>query len=142
MRSRKYESHSAAQQVNPPHHHQLEEPMKKYYKNAGHSIPGIDDGWAIYGKAKDSPPELLAVVDTRTMADRLIALLKQGQQPQSDFTLNELSSTYVDAKDRFVVSLIVGYNTKNDGSGVTTPQEAVGAALALTTDEGSSGTQW
>ena len=112
--------------------------MKKYYKNSGHSIPGIDDGWAIYGKTKDSPPELLAVVDTETMADGLIELLKQGQQPQPDFTLNELGSTYVDEGDRFIVSLIVSY----DGKDVKTPQEAVAAALALTTDDNSDDTQW
>ena len=53
---------------------------------------------------------------------------------------HEIKTIYVGPKDRFVVSLIVGY-TEHDG-GVATPKEAARAALQLTRDEGSSGTYW
>ena len=59
--------------------------------------------------------------------------------PVPEFQLAELGSTYADADDRFVVSLIVGYGEKDD---VSTPQQAVGAALGLTTDDDSPDTQW
>lgn len=55
------------------------------------------------------------------------------------FSLGEVGSIYVDRRDRFVVSLVVGYGRQD---GVKTPIEALQAALELTTDEGSSGTHW
>ena len=51
----------------------------------------------------------------------------------------ELGNTYVGNRDRFVVSLVVGY-AEDDGP--TTPEQAVKAAIELTTDEGSYSTHW
>lgn len=48
--------------------------------------------------------------------------------------------TYTDPQDRFVVSLIASYDPDRDA--VTSDVEAVAAALRLTRDEGSRGTQW
>lgn len=50
-----------------------------------------------------------------------------------------MTSHYVSEKDRYVVSLIVGYG---DGDGVSSPEEAAFYALELTRDGGCSGTQW
>ncbi len=55
------------------------------------------------------------------------------------FTLDELGNTYVGPKDRFVVSLLVGYG---EDEGVATAAEAGHAALQLTRDEGSPDTHW
>lgn len=55
---------------------------------------------------------------------------------------HETSSIYVDPRDRFVVSLIVGYDDDADGSNVQSPKEAAHYALKLTTDEASDGTFW
>jgi hypothetical protein len=51
----------------------------------------------------------------------------------------EVSTIYVSDRDRYIVSLIVGYG---DGDGVTSPHEAADFALQLTTDEGSRDTVW
>lgn len=59
----------------------------------------------------------------------------------SAFVREEVDSIYVDAKERFVVSLIVGYGDETDDQ-PTTAQQAGHWALELTRDEGSSGTQW
>lgn len=56
------------------------------------------------------------------------------------FNTEELESTYVDPDDRFVVSLLVGYNPA-DGH-VLTVEEAANAALQLTHDGDSGGTNW
>jgi len=64
----------------------------------------------------------------------------QPPEQRHNFTLAELGNTYVDDTDRFIVSLIVGYGA--DSPAVKTPQQAVGAALELTTDEGSYDTHW
>lgn len=64
----------------------------------------------------------------------------------------KVDSIYVADNDRFVVSLIVGYsdddldNDENEGYAALSDEEkalvAARWALALTTDEGSHGTQW
>jgi hypothetical protein len=59
--------------------------------------------------------------------------------PSEPFARHEVSSCYVDPDARFVVALIVGYGPQD---GVTTPSEAVRAALALTQDLGSLDTSW
>lgn len=57
-----------------------------------------------------------------------------------DFTIDEVSSIYVARpRDRFVVSLVVGYS---EDDGVTDPEAAAAAALRLTRNEGSSDTVW
>jgi hypothetical protein len=58
----------------------------------------------------------------------------------NEFDRNEVESIYVGRDERFVVSLIVGYAEERDG--VETPAHAAAAALALTRDDGSSGTHW
>lgn len=57
----------------------------------------------------------------------------------STFHPNEVGTIYVDASDRFVVSLIVGYT---EGDDIATPRAAALAALELTQDEGWTGTTW
>ena len=51
----------------------------------------------------------------------------------------EVRSIYVGDRDRFVVSLIVGYG---DGDDVHDPKTAAAAALSLTNDGGQEGTIW
>lgn len=51
---------------------------------------------------------------------------------------SETDTIYVERTDRFVVSLIVSY----DDDLVKTPEQAAAAALELTRDDGSGGTQW
>jgi hypothetical protein len=51
----------------------------------------------------------------------------------------EVRSTYLGALDRFVVSLIAGFGEEE---GIQTPEEALSAAVRLTQDEDSRGTQW
>ena len=53
--------------------------------------------------------------------------------------VDEVSTIYVDDRDRYIVSLIVGY-AKDDE--VTSPRDAAYFALQLTTDEGSTDTVW
>lgn len=48
--------------------------------------------------------------------------------------------TYLSPDERFVATLAVSYSP--DPHEVTTPKEALAAALALTRDDGSDGTQW
>lgn len=60
-------------------------------------------------------------------------------QPRA-FHLGELSNTYCDPQDRFVVSLIVSYDPARDG--VATPEQAVGAALRLVMDPDGFQTHW
>ena len=55
------------------------------------------------------------------------------------FTLQDLGNTYVESDERFVVSLVVSYDPRD---GITSPEDAVAAALALTRDIDSGGTQW
>jgi hypothetical protein len=57
----------------------------------------------------------------------------------SDEAVRELGNTYVGEKDRFVVSLVVGYE---ESEGVSTPEEALASALDLTRDGGSWDTHW
>jgi hypothetical protein len=54
-----------------------------------------------------------------------------------------IASLYVDEADRYVVSFIVSYphGAAADG-GVTSPIEALAAAMALTTDDGAAKTRW
>lgn len=69
-----------------------------------------------------------------------------------EFARNEVSSIYVEASERFVVSLIVGYDddtnlAENIGDwDEMTPEEqaraAAASALDLTRDDGSNGTIW
>jgi len=54
------------------------------------------------------------------------------------FSITELGNTYVHPNDRYVVSLIVGYEDKE----ATSPEHAAAAALALTQDVDAGGTQW
>lgn len=42
--------------------------------------------------------------------------------------------------ERFIVSLIVGYDEQRDN--IVSPEQAVAAAVALTKDHGQSGTMW
>lgn len=60
-------------------------------------------------------------------------------QDNLPFALADLGNTYVDLKNRFIVSLIVGYGPED---GVTSPEAALAAALELTRDLDSSSTQW
>ena len=53
--------------------------------------------------------------------------------------IEEIGNTYVGEKDRFVVSLVVGYS---EDDGVKTPEEALAWALELTRDGGSWDTNW
>jgi hypothetical protein len=53
--------------------------------------------------------------------------------------LNEIGNTYVGARDRFVVSLVVGYEADEN---IQTPVDALRYALELTRDEGSADTHW
>lgn len=53
--------------------------------------------------------------------------------------IEEIGNTYVGEKDRFVVSLVVGYS---EDDGVETPEEALRSALDLTRDGGSWDTNW
>lgn len=57
------------------------------------------------------------------------------------FTLDELNSIYCDDKNRFVVSLIVGYGG-DEADGVGSAREAAFAALELTSDSGWDDTLW
>lgn len=54
------------------------------------------------------------------------------------FRLDEPGNTYVDARSRYVVSLIIGY----DDAEVASPEEAVARALDLTRDDGAAETHW
>lgn len=58
--------------------------------------------------------------------------------PAHGFGLEETASIYVGDRERYVVSLIVGYEDDE----VKSPLDAARAALALTNDEGASGTHW
>ena len=55
------------------------------------------------------------------------------------FTLDEVDSIYVLPGERYVVSLIVGYDPDEN---VQSAEDAAHYALALTTDEASEGTHW
>ncbi len=61
----------------------------------------------------------------------------KGTEP---LKIEEIGNTYVGPEDRFVVSLVVGYNQED--SGVRTAKQAARAALQLTLDEGSNDTHW
>lgn len=63
----------------------------------------------------------------------------RGGLPQD--VREKLDTIYVDPEDRFVVALIVGYQY-NPEDGVVGAADAAQAALDLTRDEGSYGTQW
>lgn len=53
--------------------------------------------------------------------------------------LHEIGNTYVGQKDRFVVSLVVGYEENDE---CRTPEEALAHAIDLTRDGGSWDTHW
>ncbi len=56
----------------------------------------------------------------------------------ASFALHELGNTYAHPTDRYVVSLIVGYQDDEAAS----PHHAAAAALALTQDAGAHDTHW
>ena len=58
--------------------------------------------------------------------------------PHSAFTLSELGNTYADANNRYIVSLIVGYDDHEAAS----PIDAAAHALALTQDDDAADTHW
>jgi hypothetical protein len=69
------------------------------------------------------------------------AWLAPTATPQLDGArASEVGSIYCEPSDRFVVSLITTYG--NPADGIATPEEAAGAALDLTRDDGSAGTNW
>lgn len=54
------------------------------------------------------------------------------------FTLSELGNTYAESGNRYIVSLIVGY----DDHEATSPAAAVAHTLKLTRDADADGTHW
>lgn len=58
----------------------------------------------------------------------------------NDFDRNEVASIYAHRNERFVVSLVVGYDP-SEGD-VLTPKSAAASALELTRNDGSNGTVW
>ena len=66
--------------------------------------------------------------------------LINGENIFNAYTHDETDSIYVGQKDRFVVSLIAGYNEFD--SEVFTPKQAAKAALDLIREDGSSDTVW
>ena len=54
------------------------------------------------------------------------------------FTLSELGNTYAESGNRYIVSLIVGY----DDHEATSPAAAVAHTLNLTRDADADGTHW
>lgn len=60
----------------------------------------------------------------------------------NDFARHEVDSVYVTPGDRFVVSLVVGYNPKDTDDTVTTPEQAAAAALGLVLDGPGGDTHW
>jgi hypothetical protein len=65
--------------------------------------------------------------------------LQPGEEwPARGYGLHETHSIYVGDRERFVVSLIVGYTDDE----VDSPLAAARAALELTTDGGADGTKW
>lgn len=57
-----------------------------------------------------------------------------------EFGRQEVSSIYDDEEDRWIVSLVVGYEPERDK--VETIEQAAKAALELTRDGGQEGTYW
>lgn len=64
-----------------------------------------------------------------------------SDEKRPDFTIAELGNTYAGPNDRFIVSLIVGYQD-TDKHQPATAKQAGAAALDLTTDDGSHDTHW
>jgi hypothetical protein len=60
--------------------------------------------------------------------------------PPKKFELHEIGSTYAGPEDRFLVSLVVGYEP---GEGVHTPEQALSRTLEMIQESESRGdTQW
>lgn len=59
-----------------------------------------------------------------------------GREPR----LHEVRTTHYNDEDRYVVSLVATYGDSLDG--ITTPQDAAAATLALTLDAKSDQTVW
>jgi hypothetical protein len=64
---------------------------------------------------------------------------RRRDYPPRAYGLHETATVYVGDDERFVVSLIAGYS---EADNVDSPVGAAAAALALTTDEGATGTHW
>lgn len=62
--------------------------------------------------------------------------MPRKKESYGPLTGEQIDTIYVNKKDRFIVSLVVGYNN------VRTAKEAARAALELTKDEACSGTNW
>ena len=60
-------------------------------------------------------------------------------QPDRKFTLKEVDSTYITDNERFIVSLIVGYNADEFSP---TAKAACARALSLVTSDDRDSTQW
>jgi len=71
-----------------------------------------------------------------------VQLVPKEDLDRLNLSPHELGNTYVGKEDRFVVSLLVSYHTEKTRGGIKTPQQAVGAALALTTDDMRNETHW
>jgi hypothetical protein len=108
------------------------------------NLRSIEDGVAVFQRPEDDDvgtekDELIAVVANEAIADALIATLS----PELPFTLKEIGNTHVSPSDRFVVSLVVGYDPSDESQKhITTPARALGAALNLIKDEGWEDTNW
>lgn len=51
--------------------------MKTYRKASGYHIPNLHDGWSIWGRDAEDNEELIAVVNTETLANAVLAALRQ-----------------------------------------------------------------
>jgi len=63
--------------------------------------------------------------------------MSKGKDP---IAAHEIGNTYVSGRDRYVVSLVVGYSEEDLAE--CSPTEALAQALQLITDEGAAGTHW
>ena len=79
---------------------------------------------------------LTCIATARGVADRH----KLKSFAELDLFLAEIGNTYADRRDRFVVSLVVGFGTDDK---VSSPEQAVHSALGfITEDDGAAATHW
>jgi hypothetical protein len=75
----------------------------------------------------------------RRLQEAGLQIVSAPQVSQANLSLQEIGNTYAGPRDRFIVSLVVGYQKEN---GVKSPKHAVAAALLLTTDDMQCETHW
>lgn len=93
----------------------------------------------MFGRLETMSPAQARQLAVKLLRDADIAEGKTSHLGERTLNPLELNSIYVGDRDRFVVSLIVGYGKEDRAK---TPEQALYGALSLTTDENQDDTNW